>query len=90
MPLETYDESISVLRRSLDSVKVGDSDKIDGVKRLDRFVHAAERRFSPSAAFDAAIAHEYAISGSLGGRSVFDDRPKKRPKMPAQLGLFGD
>src|SRR5437773_376598 len=39
IPLKTYDESIAVLRRSLDAAKLGDTDKIDGFKRLDRFVH---------------------------------------------------
>src|SRR5216684_5377982 len=42
VPLKTYDESISVLRNSLDSAKLGDTDKIDGFRRLDRFVQAIE------------------------------------------------
>jgi hypothetical protein len=86
VPLTTYDESISVLRRSLDAAKVGDTDKMDGMKRLDRFVRAIEKRFSPEADFDAALAHEHAISKSIGGRTVFDDRsPKARQ---GQLSLF--
>src|SRR6185369_6138509 len=44
VPLKTYDESIGVLRRSLDSAKVGDHDKADGMKRLDRFVRGVEAR----------------------------------------------
>jgi hypothetical protein len=88
VPLKTYDESIAVLRRSLDAAKVGDTDKIDGMKRLDKFVRAVEKKYSPEADFDAAMAHERAISDSLDGRSVFDDRPKRPRK--AQLSLFGD
>src|SRR5437868_9805740 len=38
VPLKAYDESISVLRNSLDAAKLGDPDKLDGFKRLDRFV----------------------------------------------------
>lgn len=72
VPLKTYDESITVLRRSLDAAKVGDTDKMDGMKRLDRFVRAIEKRFSPEADFDAVMAHEHAISKSLDGRTVFD------------------
>jgi hypothetical protein len=72
VPLKTYDESISVLRRSLDAARVGDTDKMDGMKRLDKFVRAIEKRFSPEADFDAVVAHEHAISKSLGGRTVFD------------------
>ena len=44
VPLKTYDESIDVLRRSLDAAKVGDTDKIDGMKRLEKFVSAVEKR----------------------------------------------
>src|SRR5580765_333797 len=44
VPLKTYDESIDVLRRSLDAAKVGDTEKIDGMKRLDRFVRDVESR----------------------------------------------
>ncbi|MGD0618464.1 MAG: DUF763 domain-containing protein [Bryobacteraceae bacterium] len=83
VPLKTYDESLSVLRRSLDAAKLGDSDKMDGMKRLDRFVRGIEARCEPEANFDAVMAHERAISPSLDGRRVFDTRPPER-----QLALF--
>ena len=81
VPLKTYDESISVLRRSLDAARLGDTEKIDGMKRLDKFVRAIEKRYSPEADFDAVMAHEHAISKSLGGRTVFD--PSTRDAAPA-------
>ena len=84
VPLKTYDESMAVLRRGLDAAKIGDTEKVDGMKRLDAFVRAVERRYAPEADFDAVIAHEHAISPSLDGRSVVDDA--KRGK--AQLPLF--
>jgi hypothetical protein len=74
VPLDTYDESIAFLRTSLDRAKVGDTEKLDGFKRLDRFVRAVETRLEPEADFDAALAHERRMSRSLGGRTVFDDR----------------
>jgi hypothetical protein len=74
VPLKTYDESISVLRRSVDSAKVGHSEKLDGFARLDRFVRAIEEHCAPTVDFSAAVAHEHAISASLDGRSVFDGR----------------
>ena len=40
VPLKTYDETIHVLRRSLEAAKIGNTDKIDGLRRLDRFVQA--------------------------------------------------
>jgi hypothetical protein len=85
VPLKTYDASIDVLRRSLDSAKLGDTEKIDGFKRLDRFVRGIEEHYQPEADFDAVVAHEHAISKSLEGRSVFDDRKRTVSK---QLALF--
>jgi hypothetical protein len=89
VPLATYDESIDVLRRSLDLAKLGETDKMDGMARLDRFVRAVEARHAPDADFDAAIAHEHAISRPLGGRSVFDARPPAQRPGTRQLRLFG-
>ncbi len=82
VPLRTYDESIDVLRRSLDAARVGDRDKLDGMKRLDAFVRIVERRLAPEADFAAALAHERAISKSLDGRSVFSARARKTAQLP--------
>jgi hypothetical protein len=75
VPLKTYDESLDVLRRALDSAKLGNSEKIDGFRRLDRFTQAVEARMSPEAHFEVAVGHENGISRSLDGRSVFDNPP---------------
>jgi hypothetical protein len=73
VPLKTYDESLAVLRSSLEAAKLGDSEKIGGFERLHRFIRDVEERYRPEADFDATIAHEDAISSTLDGRSVFDD-----------------
>ena len=84
VPLKVYDESIAVLRRALDSARLGDTDKLGGFKRLDAFTRAIEARRGPEADVTATIAHERAISESLGGRTVLDTpRPRR-----GQLGLF--
>ena len=83
VPLKTYDESIAVLRRSLDAAKLDGAEKLEGFARLDRFVRAVEQRYSPTADFQAIVAHERAISPSLNGRSV--GRGATRPQ---QLSLF--
>jgi len=91
VPLQVYDESIAVLRRALDGARVGRTDKLDGIARLDRFTRAIEQQKNPVADVDATIAHERAIAGSLGGRTVFDDRrgARKPPAIPrGQLNLF--
>ena len=89
VPLKTYDQSISVLRRALDSAKLGHPEKLDGFKRLDRFVRNIERTASPGADLSAAIAHEKKISATLGGRTVFDDQ-RKSSRSRAQLELFSN
>src|SRR6266536_1561438 len=81
VPLKTYDGSLNLLRTSLDAAKLGDTYKLDGFRRLERFVRGVETWLETEANFDAVIAHENAISRSLDGRSVFDDTPK-------QLSLF--
>jgi hypothetical protein len=74
VPLKTYDASLDVLRRSLDAARVGDTEKIEGFRRLEKFVRAVETRRGPEADFEAAVAHERAISKSLDGRTVLDDK----------------
>lgn len=88
VPLKTYDESLSFLRSSLDSAKVGRTDKVDGFRRLDRFVRAVETRLKPEADFDAVIAHEKAISRSLNGRSVFDQKSGRRINKNSSQGML--
>jgi len=86
VPLKTYDESLGVLRRSLQSARLGDTLKIDGFRRLDRLTRAVEENRQPVANFNAALAHERRISPSIGGRTVFDDR--RTGKKSDQLDLF--
>src|SRR5688572_2951483 len=85
VPLTVYDETIGVLRRALDSARLGDTDKLGGFKRLDSFTRAIEARRGPDADVEATIAHERAISKSLGGRTVFDDARRSR-RAEASLG----
>jgi hypothetical protein len=78
VPLKTYDQALDVLRTSLDAAKVGDKDKLEGLRHLDRFVRAVETELKPEADYDAVITHEKMISPALDGRSVFDGKPKQR------------
>jgi hypothetical protein len=82
VPLKTYDESLGILRRALASAKTGESEKLEGFRRLDKLVRAVEQRQQPVANFERVLAHERQISASLDGRSVV---PKRRVQ---QLRLF--
>ena len=89
VPLKTYDESLTVLRRSLDAARLGHTEKLGGFRRLDRLTRHVEAEREPIADFGAAIAHERAISASIGGRTVFDDKVLlKRSAQTPQLNLF--
>jgi hypothetical protein len=89
VPLKTYDESLNFLRTSLDAARVGHTEKVDGFRRLERFVRAVETQREPDADFNALVAHENRISPSLGGRSVFDDKAGRRVRHNnRQLSLF--
>jgi hypothetical protein len=83
VPLKTYDESLSVLQRSLERARLNETDRNDGLRRLDRLVRLVEQRSRPSADFENIMNHERQISPSIGGRTVLDGR-----RRPAQLRLF--
>jgi hypothetical protein len=85
VPLKTYDESLNFLRNALDRARpvstgsgsdrvVFGREKLDALHRLERFTRGIEKRLSPRADFDAIIKHERAISASLDGRTVMDDK----------------
>ena len=89
VPLKTYDQSLSVLRKSLDQAKLGHSEKLDGFGRLDRFVRNVEKVLSPTANFQAVLDQEQRISASLDGRTVFSKRTARRVQQE-QFSLFSD
>ena len=86
VPLKTYDQSLSVLRRALDQAKVGHSEKLEGFGRLDRFVRNVEKTHAPKANFQAVMEHEQQISASLDGRTVLGKSTPQRAS--GQMNLF--
>jgi uncharacterized protein len=89
VPLKTYDESIDVLRRSLDVAKIEGGEKLEGFRRLNKFVEAVETNLRPEAELRSLVAHEMALSPGLGGRSVTQDRKRPaRPSRSQQMRLF--
>ena len=89
VPLKTYDESLAVLRRSLQAAHVGNLEKVEGLKRLDRLTRRVEEKRQPVADFEKAMEYERANSRSLDGRTVFDPGADRRAaKKSAQGSLF--
>jgi hypothetical protein len=90
VPLRVFDESIAVLRRALDTARLGHTEKLDGMRRLDRFTRAIEETAQPDADVAAVIRHEREISHRLGGWTVRDDGRPARRQSGGQLNLFQD
>jgi hypothetical protein len=88
VPLKSYDESIALLRRSLDKAKLDGGAKLEGFRRLDRFVKVVERQIEPEADFDAVLRHERAISPAQNGRTVFDAKRPEPKSGPQQMSLW--
>jgi hypothetical protein len=87
VPLKTYDATIEIMQRSVESAKVGEADKIDGIRRLNRFIEAVENSRAPVAGFDETVARERSISDSLGGRTA-GSKQDRSARAIDQLSLF--
>ncbi len=48
VPLKTYDESLAVLRRSLEAAHLGNTERVQGFKRLDQLTRSVEAGHQPS------------------------------------------
>lgn len=73
VPLKIYDESIRVLRDSIEKSKMGYNDKSNCLNRLHQTALNIERNCQPEANFDETIAREREHSREWGGRTVEDD-----------------
>jgi len=70
VPLKIYDESIRVLRDSIEKSKLGNNDKADCIKRLHETALRFERNCAPEVDFDAAIQFEREHSREWDGKTV--------------------
>lgn len=70
VPLKIYDESIRILRDSIEKSKLGYKDKSDCIRRLHETALRIERNCAPEVDFDAAINFERAHSKEWDGRTV--------------------
>ena len=91
VPLKIYDETIDTLQRAINRAKIGNSDKIEAIRKLSEISRKAEEGFTPNTNFDALVQKERDESYKYGGRTVFGDAkpPKIKPINPNnQLELF--
>ena len=70
VPLKIYDESIRVLRDSIEKSKLGYKDKSDCIRRLHSVALNVEQNCAPEVDFDAAIKYEREHSAEWDGKTV--------------------
>jgi uncharacterized protein len=74
VPLKVYDRTIDVLKRAVRNAKLGHSEELAAIRRLDEQARQLEQHASgPSV--DALFAEERARSHEYGGYSVFGPEP---------------
>lgn len=88
VPVNVYDESISILRKGIEKSKLGNSDKLNTLNRLHQVVARAEKDFTPDFDIQEVIEEERQNSWRFGGKTVMGDAPKPTPPKPIQLSLF--
>jgi hypothetical protein len=74
VPLNVYDETISVLKSAVRRAKLGRDDELGALQRLDEQARILERR-AAGASVEATILEERRRSHDYGGRSVFGWEP---------------
>jgi hypothetical protein len=89
VPVNVYDETISTLQTAVYKSKMGNSDKLQAIKKLSEISRNAEKDFTPNNNFDALIKKERDESWKYGGRTVFGKaKPPKSDNPNGQLSLF--
>jgi uncharacterized protein len=95
VPLKVYDETINVLKTSIEKAKIESSDKLKAIKQLSVISKRIEQNFEPKPFFNEVLQQEKDDSWKYGGMTVFGPAappegkslPQKKSK-PQQLKLF--
>jgi hypothetical protein len=89
VPLKVYDESINVLKTSVEKAKLGNSDKQKAIQQLSVIAQKIEKNFSPNPFFEDVVQKERDESYKHGGMTVFGKAmPPPKNQKPKQLKLF--
>jgi len=90
VPVKVFDETITTLQTAIQRAKIGNSDKMDAIRKLSEISRNAEKDFTPNTNFDALIQKERNESYKYGGRTIFGEAkpPKRKGGDSNQLELF--
>lgn len=90
VPIKVFDETINTLQTAIQRAKIGNSDKMDAIRKLSEISRNAEKDFTPNTNFNALIEKERDESYKYGGRTIFGEAkpPKNKGTDNNQLKLF--
>ncbi|HEX8269158.1 MAG TPA: DUF763 domain-containing protein [Flavobacterium sp.] len=89
VPVKIYDETISTLKIAIEKAKIGNSDKLDAIRKLSDLSRQAEQNFIPNTNIQAVIQKEREDSWKYGGRTIFGEaKPPSKINPGDQLKLF--
>jgi uncharacterized protein len=88
VPLKVYDETIQVLKTSVDKAKLGVSDKQKAIQQLSILSQKVEESFQPKPFFDEVILKEREESYKHGGMTVMGAAKPPKKTRNQQLKLF--
>lgn len=91
VPIKTYDETINILKSGIEKAKLGNSEKLQAIKKLYEINLKIEENFTPNFDIQEVIEEERKNSWRFDGKTVFgDSKPPKNVEGNGgiQLSLF--
>lgn len=88
VPVNVYDETISVMREAVNKAKIGQGDKQEAIRKLSVLSQQVEKDFIANERFDEVVARERNDSWRHGGRTIFGKEQPPPPPKNNQLSLF--
>ena len=88
VPLKVYDDTIQVLKTSVEKAKIGATDKQNAIRQLSAMAQRIEKDFEPAPFFNDVLQKEKDESYKHGGMTVFGKAQPPGKKKNEQLKLF--
>jgi len=88
VPLKVYDETIQVLKTSVEKAKLGMTDKQKAIQQLSELALSVEKSFHPNSFFDAIVSKEKGESYKYNGMTVVGKAHPPKKAKDQQLKLF--
>lgn len=85
---KVLDQTISVLKSAIGQAKLGNTEKLDAIRRLDEQARSLERH-ATGPSLEEFVAEELRHSRAYGGRSVFGWEGERPSRRDAAMDAFG-